>query len=172
MRQSKFLKIFQFFAVLTVAKAFGSFGGPPANVQGAEDYDKHLYPCYTSINCIYKGTDEHKRIEECVGNMDKQDIQIGLNFYNPDLKSQDYTDVYDVIDQVYCKANTTERKKMFKLVTAGAIQVNGMGCEKRHSKSSCAHFDHFVECLLDLLEALNNEEKCDIEEFEKKASGG
>ncbi|GFQ97751.1 hypothetical protein TNCT_651891 [Trichonephila clavata] len=62
------------------------------------------------------------------------------------------------------------QKKVFKLVTAGAVQMNGMGCEKRHSKSTCDHFEHFVECLLNLLEELKDEDKCDIEEFEKKTS--
>ncbi|GFX26448.1 hypothetical protein TNCV_950461 [Trichonephila clavipes] len=184
MKHCELLKIFLLFGVLTVAKAFRLPKIPqvpvpmpvpvpipaPAISPMDTDYDKHFYPCYTSINCVYRGTDEHKRVAACVGIMDKRDIQIALNFYNSSLKADDYKDPFDTVDRTYCQATNIERKKVFQTITAGAVQMYGLGCELRYSKSTCDHFKFFAECLVDLFTLLNEEGKCDIEEFERKSS--
>ncbi|GFQ88136.1 hypothetical protein TNCT_709581 [Trichonephila clavata] len=100
----------------------------------------------------------------------KKDLQIGLNFYNKSLKSEDYADIYDLIDRVFCQVNTKTRKEVFDKLAQGSIEIYSMGCERRFRKSACDHFTIMVDCLLTLLNEFKEEEKCDIEEFERESS--
>ncbi|GFX26442.1 hypothetical protein TNCV_950401 [Trichonephila clavipes] len=131
MKHCELLKIFLLFGVLTVANSFRLPKIPqvpvpmpvpvpipaPAISPMDTDYDKHFYPCYTSINCVYRGTDDHKRVAVCIENTDKHVAQIALNFYNSSLNAEDYKDIYDTIDQTYCQATNKERKTNTEILT-------------------------------------------------------
>ncbi|GFT53069.1 hypothetical protein NPIL_118371 [Nephila pilipes] len=170
MKHTECLKIFALFGVLTVTYAFGPPNSPPAGPPGGTDSEDHIYPCWTSINCVYRDTDEHKRIEECLYVLDANDIQISLDKIDKNLKATDYKDVYDSIYQTYCDVNSERRKVVFDKMAQGAMEIYSMGCERRYPESMCDHFSHLTDCVLTLLEDLKKEGKCDIEEFEKKSS--
>ncbi|GFT53067.1 hypothetical protein NPIL_118361 [Nephila pilipes] len=169
----KLLKFFVLVGVLASTKAFGPPKGIPAappNTPVIQDIDEYFYPCYTSINCVYKGTDEHKRAEECLGIFNEKDVQISLEWLNKELKSSDYKDVYDAIEREFCQLNGEVRKKEFNKIAQGGIEMFAMGCETRYPQEVCDHFEHMVDCFLELLTDLNEEEKCDIEEYDKNIS--
>ncbi|GFT53073.1 hypothetical protein NPIL_118391 [Nephila pilipes] len=160
------LNCFLLFGVLTVTNAFGPPAGPPSS-PGGPDVDETLYPCYTSINCIYKGTDEHKRIEKCLDSLKTDDVQTALNWYDKNLKATDYKNVYDAIDQLYCDTDIKTRKFIFDKIGQGCVDIYSMGCERRFSQEVCDRWTETLECAMDLLSDLDEEGKCDIEEFEK-----
>ncbi|GFX26437.1 hypothetical protein TNCV_950351 [Trichonephila clavipes] len=170
MKHSELLKIFVLFGSLSISNGFGPPSSPPADSTGDSGFDDHLYPCYTSINCVYRGTAEHDRIDECVVDLDTYDMQIGLNFYNKSIKAEDYDGIYDLIDHIFCQVDTKTRKEVFDKLAQGAVEIYSMGCERRYRKSACDHFSVLVDCLLTLLNDLKEEEKCDIEEFERASS--
>ncbi|GFX26458.1 transposable element Tc1 transposase [Trichonephila clavipes] len=72
------------------------------------------------------------------------DIQIGLDFYNDSLKVEDYKDIYDLIDRVYCGVSSIERKKVFQAVSRGILEMASIGCERRFPDKSCKHSNYFV----------------------------
>ncbi|GFX26434.1 hypothetical protein TNCV_950321 [Trichonephila clavipes] len=155
---------------MIITKGFNVPPAPPAAPNDDADNVAHMYPCFTSINCIYNGTDEHKRVEECLDGLDTYDLQIAMDWYEQGLQATDYIDTYDAISLLYCTANGETRKFLFDKIAQGSMELYSVGCERRHPQKACNHFSSSVDCFLNLLQELEDEEKCDIEELDKRTA--
>ncbi|GFT53075.1 hypothetical protein NPIL_118401 [Nephila pilipes] len=163
MEHKQWLKFFVLFGVPVIVKTFGS----PKNINPDVEEGEHIYPCWTSINCVYRGTEEHKRIEECLNTFTEEDTQIAIDFFDKNIKAADYESKYDVLDKLYCGSNVAFRKLIFAKSTGGCFEMYSVDCSLKYSQTICDRWSKGVDCVLKLLKELNDERKCDIEEFEK-----
>ncbi|GFR08496.1 hypothetical protein TNCT_666581 [Trichonephila clavata] len=93
-----------------------------------------------------------------------------MDWFEQDVQASDYIDTYDAISRLYCSVSGETRKFMFDKMAQGSMELYSVGCERRYPQKACDHFSFAVDCLLNLLQELQDEEKCNIEELDKKTA--
>ncbi|GFU11312.1 hypothetical protein NPIL_328981 [Nephila pilipes] len=162
-------KIILFLALWAITQAGfpqPSMPGNPDDLEGW-DFDKIVYPCFTSMLCIHKN-ETHNKLAECMpAVLDGKKLQKAMDFINPEgADTSQFNSLYELHEAFYCSIGVEERKALFDYMVKEIREYMAGGCLRTDEPDFCASWEDTIACFIELCEKMDLEGMCDVEEFD------